>query len=121
MTLENHEPYEKITLSEKYPMMTYTEKVQIVATQIDILNSYDPKGKIDRMQKACDISVPEIFDEHLPNHEEIDSLISVYNKCIEKYAESKNAVYKLITNSEETKEKFNELERRLTTTSCPTL
>ncbi|MBD3247458.1 hypothetical protein GF378_02450 [Candidatus Pacearchaeota archaeon] len=109
------------SLSDIYPAMTYDEKMQIVATQIDILNSYDPEGKISRLQKACEVSCPNMCDDHLPSHDEIDSLIYIYNENIKDYKKSHEPEHILITKSRDTQDKFSELENRLNTTACPTL
>ncbi|MBD3247133.1 hypothetical protein GF378_00750 [Candidatus Pacearchaeota archaeon] len=119
--MAHDESQDNHSLSDIYPAMTYDEKMQIVATQIDILNSYDPKGKISRLQKACEVSCPNMCDDHLPSHDEIDFLIYTYNENIKGYKESHEPKNASITKSEDTQEKFNELETRLNTTACPTL
>ena len=96
--------------------MTYDEKEHILATEVDILQSYDPDNHVDRIIRMSELVLIGKLDKHLPSHEEIDSYISDLFDLVDLHVSDPN--YSHITNTQDTQEKINELETRLTTTSC---
>lgn len=95
----------------------FEKKIAILATQVDLLNTYNPVNKRKRMNKSWYILRPE-FGKEEPSHTEIDNAIQRYDFELSQLTPD---TYKDTERIFEVKAKRKELYDRLISSPCQSL
>ena len=87
--------------------LDYEDKQKILATQVDLLDQYNPRGRRKRMTELK--AIPLEMPEQNPSYHTIDSLIQKYDFCLSLLRSD----HPETENDPEVKGKLEELSRRL--------
>lgn len=86
--------------------------MKILATQVDLLDQYDSRGRSKRMAESLKVIHPEMFEQN-PSYNTIDSLIQKYDFCLSLLRSDHRGT----ENNPKVKEKLKELSNLLSPTS----